>query len=75
MKLRKSDSIELKKFCIHAKKNDFIEITEWVNGEGFEVRLDTELEPRILAMTTGEIEALYYLFLKLYNGVEDEPSV
>ena len=54
---RKSISDDLKKYDFLAKDNDFITVTEWVNGEGF----DISINDRIYSFTCGELEAIWYL--------------
>lgn len=51
---RKAKMVELKKYCHHAKENDFMEVTEWYNGEGF----DVSINQRHLSLSWGEYEAL-----------------
>ena len=36
---RKSITDELSKYCTFAKENDFIEVTEWTNGEGIDITI------------------------------------
>ena len=48
----------LKPYCHHAKDNDFIEITEWSNGEGFDVHFSSQTNERHIQLTWGELEAL-----------------
>lgn len=54
---RKSISDDLKKYDFLAKDNDFITVTEWNNGEGF----DISINDRIYSFTCGELEAIWYL--------------
>ena len=49
-----------------AKKDDFIEITEWINGEGFDVDVVGKLSTRF-QLTWGEYTALKKLVKKLEN--------
>ena len=59
---RKSINDELNKYCHCAKDNDFIEITEWVNGEGFDVVIFNKVTGiKQIQLTHGEIEAINYL--------------
>ena len=52
---------ELDVFCHHSKDNDFIEITEWGNGEGYDVVICTHTKNQTFSLTHGEIQALQYL--------------
>ena len=37
---RKAVFSELKGYCIHAGDSDFIEVTQWSNGEGYDISID-----------------------------------
>ena len=61
---RKSVSDELKKYDHLAKNTDFIEVTEWTNGEGWDIWLND----RLMSLTYGQLEAINYLVKTLdYN--------
>ena len=61
---RKSVSDELKKYDHLAKDMDFIEVTEWTNGEGWDIWLND----RPMSLTCGQLEAINYLVKTLdYN--------
>lgn len=61
---RKSVSDELKKYDHLAKDTDFIEVTEWTNGEGWDIWLND----RLMSLTYGQLEAINYLIKFLdYN--------
>ena len=61
---RKSVSDELKKYDHLAKDTDFIEVTEWTNGEGWDIWLND----RPMSLTYGQLEAINYLIKFLdYN--------
>lgn len=61
---RKSVSDELKKYDHLAKDTDFIEVTEWTNGEGWDIWLND----RPIPLTYGQLEAINYLIKTLdYN--------
>lgn len=49
---RKAVSDELKKYDHLAKDSDFIEVTEWVNGEGWDICLNN----RLISLTYGQLE-------------------
>lgn len=55
---RKSINDNLKKYCYFAKDDDYIEITEWTNGEGWDIDIN---EHKKISLTTGELEAINYL--------------
>ena len=55
--IRTAKSTELKHYDHLAKENDFMEVTEWYNGEGF----DVVINDRKFQLTWGEFEALQAL--------------
>jgi len=54
----------LKEYDYFAEENDFIEITEWNNGEGFDVEISTKNTQRF-QLTWGQFKALKKLIKKL----------
>ena len=62
---RKSINAKLSKFDVLANKDDFIEVTEWSNGEGFDITIND----KIFSLTSGQIKAINYLTqtLDLYD--------
>ena len=58
---RKSINDNLRKYDHLAKENSFIEITEWGNGEGW----DITIEDRMMSLTWGQLDAIQYLTLAL----------
>lgn len=54
----------LKKYCPIAKDSDFIDIVEWVNGEGWDVTIND----RHFHLTRGELEAINFLTKYLEHG-------
>ena len=54
---RKSVHDDLRKYDYLAKEDAFIEITEWTNGEGWDISIDD----KIFTLTTGQLEAINYL--------------
>ena len=46
---------ELKGYCPFAKDDDYVEITEWWNGEGFDVSISEE---KTISLTWGEWELI-----------------
>ena len=54
---KKSVSENLDKFSPIFKKTDFIEVTEWHNGEGWDIYInDTHI-----SLTSGQLDAINYL--------------
>lgn len=62
IKERKSVNDELKKYDHLSKEHDFIEVTEWTNGEGWDITINE----RIIPLTYGQLEAINYL-IKVLN--------
>lgn len=62
---RKSASCSLKTFDCLAKESSFIKVTEWTNGEGFDINIDD----RHISLTYGEIDAINFLIksIEIYN--------
>ena len=58
---RKSINDNLRKYDYLAKENSFIEITEWGNGEGWDITIDD----RVISLTWGQLDAIQYLTLAL----------
>lgn len=54
---RKAVNDSLKKYDHLAKDSDFIEVTEWANGEGWDISLNDKL----ISLTYGQLEAINYL--------------
>ena len=54
---RKSAFAELKDYCHLSKGGSFMEVTEWKNGEGWDVTIDL----RSFTLTHGEFELLNIL--------------
>jgi hypothetical protein len=55
---------ELKQFCHLAKEHDFIEVTEWNNGEGWDITINTTSEQNI-SITYGQFDAIKKLIKQL----------
>lgn len=64
---RKSVSDNLRKFDILAKDSDFIEVTEWTNGEGYDITINE----KVISLTYGELEAINYLAKTLEYSKDD----
>lgn len=68
---RKSINDDLQKYDYLKNKSSFIEITEWTNGEGWDIAINE----RIFNLTYGELEAINYLIKALdyeSNKVKDK---
>lgn len=61
---RKSISDKLRKYDYLAKEDDYIEVTEWSNGEGWDITLNEQ----VISLTWGQLDAIDYLIKHLqYN--------
>lgn len=63
---KKSVWSDLNKFDSLAKENDFIEVTEWFNGEGW----DISINEKIISLSYGQLEAINYLIKYLDYEVD-----
>lgn len=59
---RKSVNDKLKTYDYLAKDNDFIEVVEWTNGEGYDITINDD---KIISLTSGQIDAINYLVKSL----------
>ena len=55
---RKSISDDLHKYDYLAKEHSFIEVTEWANGEGWDISIDDD---PVISLTWGQLDAINYL--------------
>ena len=63
---RKSINDKLKKYCYYSNgDNDFIEVTQWTNGEGIDVTINSNGQEKSFSLTYGELEAINYLKMSL----------
>ena len=51
----------LKKYTYSGKDSDYITITEWANGEGY----DIDINGKLITLSDDELEAINYLTLAL----------
>jgi len=55
---RQARSTNLKPYCHHSKDHDYMEITEWNNGEGFDFNIS---DKKFFSLTYGQWECLQVL--------------
>lgn len=55
-----------------AKSEDYIEVTEWYNGEGFDVQLSTSAGEQRMSFSWGEYSALKATLGNWADDQEDE---
>jgi len=66
---RKAAFTELKQFCHLAKEHDFVEVTEWNNGEGFDINISSTVDS-VMSVTYGQFKAIKTLIKKLDKRYE-----
>ena len=72
IKHRKSVSESLNKYCHLSKDYDIMEITEWTNGEGFDLYISSGPCDEYMSLTFGEFDLLKKLVMKLFNDNFDD---
>lgn len=50
---------DLKKYTYGSKDSDYITLTEWANGEGY----DIDINGKLISLSNDELEAINYLTL------------
>jgi len=68
--IRKAKFASLQPYCHLAKKHSYIEVTEWSNGEGFDVSIGAA-EDRHFSLSWGEYQALQSLVAYQENDKDD----
>lgn len=66
---RKAVNDKLKKYDYLAKDNDFIEVVEWSNGNGYDITINDD---KIISLTRGQIDAIDYLVKSLEYKSDDD---
>lgn len=56
-----SDSLNKYDYLINKDDKAFIEVTEWVNGEGIDISIERDNESKLFSLTYGELDAINYL--------------
>lgn len=57
---RKSVHDDLKKYDYLSKDSGYVEVTEWVNGEGIDVTIESG-GTKLISLTYGELDAINHL--------------
>ena len=65
---RKSITDKLKKYDYLAKDNEYIEVIEWTNGDGYDIIIND----KIISLTSGQIDAINYLVRSLEYKSDDD---
>lgn len=62
VKMRKSAFVDLANWCTMSmgrkEKGDFLEVTEWTNGEGYDVHISDMDGEKTFQITWGQFEAM-----------------
>ena len=63
MEFSKRNSVSecLDKYCHMAKENDFVEVSEWTNGEGIDITISSHESDKIFSVTHGELDLINIL--------------
>jgi hypothetical protein len=69
---RKAIFERLKDYCSFAEKDHYVEVTEWVNGEGFDVDVHSKLPTRF-QLTYGEWDLIVKL-VEYLNEQDIDPE-
>ena len=79
IKMKKSASVDLHEFSVYGKKCDWLEVTEWANGEGIDIIIEQSNEPsKNISLTYDELEAIINIVNKfgtlppIYTKIEIE---
>ena len=57
---RKSVHDDLKKYDYLSKDSGYVEVTEWVNGEGIDITIESG-STKLISLTYGELDAINHL--------------
>lgn len=58
---RRAVFAELKDYCMHSGNHDYMELTEWSNGEGYDIIIDRKRGIERFSLSHGEWELLQVL--------------
>lgn len=58
---RRSVWDDLSKYTYSKDDNSFIEVTEWTNGEGFDINIYNKGKDQFMTLSRDEIEAINHL--------------
>lgn len=79
IKMKKSANIDLHEFSIFGQEGDWLEVTEWANGEGIDIIIEQHKEPtKNISLTYDELEAIINIVNKfgtlppIYTKIEIE---
>jgi len=58
---RRAVFAELKDYCMHSGDHDYMEVTQWSNGEGFDIIIDRKRGMERFSLSYGEWDLLQVL--------------
>ena len=58
IKMKKSANVDLHEFSIYGQDCDWLEVTEWANGEGIDIIIETKEPTKNISLTYDELEAI-----------------
>lgn len=64
--IRKSIMEDVSKYCHLSEEHDYMELTEWSNGEGYDIALSAHGESQKFSLTNGEMDLLFVLSKMIY---------
>ena len=67
IKNRKCLFSEIGSYCYLSKPNDYVEITEWTNGEGVDINISDGAGNRTISMTWGEFKLVKKMMKTIYE--------
>lgn len=62
---RESIYDDLSKYTYSSNKDDYIEVTKWSNGEGYDIILNDKEGYRFISISDLELDAINYLIMRL----------
>jgi hypothetical protein len=70
---RNTAFVELEQYCLLSNKDshDFMEVTEWTNGEGYDVTISASNQEQMFNVTWGQLKALKKLIKALETNLID----
>ena len=72
IKMKKSANVDLHEFSIYGKECDWLEVTEWANGEGVDIIIEESKEPiRNISLTYDQLEAI----INIVNKFDTLPPI
>jgi hypothetical protein len=58
---RRAVFAELLPYCMFSGEDDYMEVTQWTNGEGYDIEIDSKNRKQRFSLTYGEWELLQVL--------------